>query len=144
MQSVQPRFDPKRGVDTVDDPRGLIESICHDPVGSIIRIFSKAGSVRSNHWHRTDWHICYVVSGEMDYYEREVHGFEGKYGISKKTVKAGEWVKTGPLMEHTTVFPVDTVLLVFAKNARDEDSYDADLVRTQDLSALWLAGQVAN
>lgn len=126
------RFNPKMGVTTVDDPRGLIESISDEPVNSIIRIFSKAGSVRSNHWHKTDWHICYVVSGRMDYYERVVGGGT----ISKKTLSAGEWVKTLPYVEHTTVFPVDTVLLVFAKNERDEDSYDADLVRSQDLSAL--------
>jgi quercetin dioxygenase-like cupin family protein len=134
----QPRFDPKHGVDTVDDPRGLIESICHETVGSILRIFCKAGSVRSNHWHKTDWHICYVVSGEMEYYERHVLGGDimGKYDIKRKTISAGEWVKTMPRMEHTTVFPVDTVLLVFAKNARDEDSYDSDLVRSPDLSAL--------
>ena len=136
----QPKFDPANGVTTVDDPRGLIESICHEQVNSIIRIFSKAGSIRSNHWHKTDWHICYVVSGRMDYYERHVGGED----IIRKTVEAGGWVRSDPYWEHTTVFPVDTVLLVFARNERDEDSYGADLVRSQDLSALWIESQQSN
>lgn len=131
MQNQQV-FDPQHGVTTVDDPRGLIESICCEPVNSIIRIFSKAGSIRSNHWHKTDWHICYVVSGEMDYYERAV----GSTEVSHIKVMAGEWVKTLPYMEHTTVFPVDTTMIVFAQNDRDVGSYHADLVRSQDLSAL--------
>lgn len=128
----QPKFDPKQGVTTVDDPRGIIESICTEQVASIIRIFSKAGSIRSNHWHKTDWHICYVVSGRMDYYERPVGGDKVDYRV----IGPGEWVKTMPYFEHTTVFPVDTEILVFAKNERDEDSYHADLVRSADLSAL--------
>ena len=132
--SAQLKFDPKHGVTKVNDPRGLIESIVSEPINSVIQIFSKAGSVRSNHWHKTDWHICYVVSGRMDYYEKPVVGFA--HEIEHRVVKAGEWVKTGPYIEHTTVFPVDTVLLVFAKNVRDEDSYHADLVRSKDLSAV--------
>ena len=128
----QPKFDPQHGVKTVDDPRGMIQSICAEPVNSIIRIFSKAGSIRSNHWHKTDWHICYVVSGRMDYYERPV----GEIDVKHSVINPGEWVKTLPYVEHTTVFPVDTEILVFAKNERDETSYHADLVYSEDLSAL--------
>jgi len=137
MQLETQKFNPQAGSLIVDDPRGLIESICHEPVNSIIAIYSKAGSIRSNHWHRTDWHICYVVSGRMEYYERPV----GEKAVSHKTVLAGEWVRTEPYMEHTTVFPVDTQLLCFARNIRDEDTYTADLVRSPDLSALWKPSQ---
>lgn len=127
------RFKPGE-VDKVDDPRGLIESICHDQVNSILRIFSKGGSVRSNHYHKTDWHICYVVSGTMWYYERPAGSLDKP---DWKRVEAGEWVRTGPMMEHTTIFPVDTTILVFAGNPRDQDSYESDMVRSHDLSALF-------
>lgn len=127
------RFDPEHGMTTVNDPRGLIESLCHEPVNSIIRIHSRPGSVRSNHYHLTDWHICYVESGSMDYYERPAGSTEVP---ACQHFRAGEWVRTGPMVEHTTIFPEQTVLLVFAGNKRDQDSYERDLVRSPDLSAV--------
>ena len=116
------------------DERGQIEWLCDDTVESVLRIFSKAGSTRSNHYHKTDWHILYVVSGEMDWYERPA-GSE-KTSCFIKRINAGEFVRVGPMVEHTTKFPVDTVLLCFAGNKRDSEAYEQDLVRTQDLSAL--------
>lgn len=128
-----PRFDPDGGVSTIDDPRGLIESICHEHINSILRIFSKAGSIRSNHYHLTDSHTIYVVTGCMDYFERPAASQEQP---SLTRFRAGQFVRTAPLMEHTTVFLEDTEILVFASNHRDQDSYEADLVHTQDLSAV--------
>ena len=116
---------------TLADPRGVIESLCDEPVHSVLRIFSKAGSVRSNHYHKTDWHICYVVSGRMEYYALDRDGHKLP---EVRTVLAGEYVHTGPNVEHTTVFPEDTVLLVFAGNKRDREGYEDDLVRVGNLA----------
>lgn len=115
------------------DQRGSIESICDEEVKSILKIVSKSGSARSNHYHKTDWHILYVVSGCMDWYERAAGSDEKP---SYKQFCPGEYVKVGPMVEHTSKFPVDTVLLCFAGNSRDNLSYEQDVVRTQDLSAL--------
>ena len=115
------------------DERGQIEWLCDETVQSVLRIFSKAGTVRSNHYHKTDWHILYVVSGEMNWYERPVGNTTKP--IHRK-LKPNEHVRVGPMVEHTSKFPVDTILLCFAGNKRDSEAYEQDLVRTQDLSAL--------
>ena len=33
-------------------------------------IDSKKGTLRANHYHKTDWHYCYVISGSIEYYHR--------------------------------------------------------------------------
>lgn len=116
----------------ISDERGSIESLCDD-IKSVLEIKSKAGATRSNHYHKTDWHILYVVTGKMDWYERPAGSKEKPI---RKTFAQGESVRVGPMVEHTTKFSVDTVLLCFAGNKRDSESYEQDLVRTQDLSAL--------
>ena len=113
------------------DDRGWIEHL-DVPLGSVQRIFSKAGTTRSNHYHKTDAHTLAVVSGAMFYYERLV----GSDRTTEVYVGEGQSIFTPPMMEHTTKFPVDTVLLCFSKNPRDQKSYEDDVVRTQDLSAL--------
>ena len=35
-------------------------------------IESKAGSLRANHYHKTDWHYCYVLSGKNKYFYRDL------------------------------------------------------------------------
>lgn len=115
---------------TVDDPRGVIEEICDKPVQSITRIFSRAGAIRSNHYHKTDWHVLYVETGLMQYFSLDRNGD----GLPKsRIVSAGSYVYTGPNVEHTTIFPEDTVLLCFAGNKRDRDGYEDDLVRVGNL-----------
>ena len=52
------------------DGRGTIHNLIEVSTGSTVLIDSKAGSVRANHFHKTDWHYCYLISGSMDYYHR--------------------------------------------------------------------------
>ena len=57
-------------------------------------IESKAGSLRANHYHKTDWHYCYVISGQIRYFYRDLKSNKkpellivekGKYGIHPST-----------------------------------------------------------
>jgi quercetin dioxygenase-like cupin family protein len=58
----------------LDDPfvneSGAIQNLVLKPVGGMAVITTKAGALRSNHYHRTDWHYIYVVSGRVLYFER--------------------------------------------------------------------------
>jgi oxalate decarboxylase/phosphoglucose isomerase-like protein (cupin superfamily) len=119
--------------DTVDDPRGRIESICDETVGEITRIFSKGGSVRSNHYHKTDWHVLYVTSGKMILYERPA---ESKDMPTMTVVESGMYAYTPPMTEHTTAFVSDTTLLCFSRNKRGKADYDNDTVRCENLREL--------
>ena len=112
-----------------EDARGTIQNLLLTPITSVAIITSKAGSVRSNHWHRTDWHYLYVMSGSMEYYERDLN--QDGSQIQPTIVKAGEMVFTGPLKVHKTVFLEDTVLLSFAKNIRDHQHHEEDVVRVE-------------
>ena len=49
------------------DTRGNIQPLVDLPMESCVLITSKNGSVRANHYHKTDWHFCYVLA-------RIIHG----------------------------------------------------------------------
>ena len=110
------------------DERGAIQNLLNASINGAAIITSKAGSVRSNHWHREDFHYLYVVSGSMEYYERDV----GALNYSNQTpliVCAGQMVFTPPNKVHKTIFIEDTVLLSFSKRNRDHVSHEEDVVR---------------
>src|SRR6185436_11073494 len=76
------------------DERGAIQNLLNTPISGAAIITSKAGTIRSNHWHREDFHYLYVFSGSMEYYERDI-------GIpyssqSPIIVKTGQMVFTPP------------------------------------------------
>jgi Mannose-6-phosphate isomerase len=90
-------------------------------------IESKAGAVRSLHYHRSDAHWLYVLSGEMHYYEREVGYVE--WPTAPLIVGPGQCVFTPSMVEHKTVFPVATVLVSMSLRPRDAGSHESDVVR---------------
>ena len=98
---------------------------------SAVLIESKAGSLRANHYHKTDWHYSYVLSGVIEYYFRPANDLRKP---EKLIVNTGEMVFTPPMVEHGMVFPVDTVFLALSRNPRDQGSYEADLVRVDLVS----------
>lgn len=130
VENKQYPSDPIISLDSpfVDD-RGAIQNLLNTPINGTAIITSKAGSVRSNHWHREDFHYLYVMSGSMEYYERDV----GTSGDSNPPiiVTAGQMVFTPPNRVHKTVFLQDTVLLSFSKRNRDHKSHEEDLVREE-------------
>lgn len=118
------------------DERGVIQNLYEghagqlQTLGGVAVIASKAGTVRSNHWHREDAHFLYVISGEMHLYERPVGSRDAP---RKVVVRAGQMIFTGPQLEHTTVFPVETVMVSLSRQPRDHESHEADLVRCPDV-----------
>src|SRR5438552_8440557 len=108
------------------DERGAIQSIVNFPMKNVSLISSKKGSVRSNHYHVTDWHYMYVLRGSFDYYYRAT-GSDASPAVVRVT--AGEMIFTPPLEDHATVFLDDTDLLVVSRNPRDQESYESDVRR---------------
>lgn len=109
-----------------EDARGKIQPLVDRIMKSAVLIDSKAGSLRANHYHLTDWHYCYVVSGCIEYFHRPTGSEEEP---TKLTVKAGEMVFTPPMVDHGMVFPEDTVFLTLSRNPRDQEAYEKDVVR---------------
>lgn len=108
------------------DARGAIQSIVNFPMKNVSLISSKKGSVRSNHYHLTDWHYMYVLRGSFDYYYRPT-GSDDKPSLTR--VSAGEMIFTPPMEDHATVFLDDTDMIVVSRNPRDQASYEADVRR---------------
>lgn len=108
------------------DDRGSIQPLVDVPMESCVLITSNAGTVRANHYHQTDWHYCYVVEGEIEYYERP----HGSTGTAKKyLIRQGQMFFTGPMIDHAMVFTRDTTFLTWGRNSRAQDVYEADVVR---------------
>jgi oxalate decarboxylase/phosphoglucose isomerase-like protein (cupin superfamily) len=91
-------------------------------------IYCKAGTRRSSHYHLTDSHVLYVVSGRMLYWEQPV---DGSAPMALCEVPPGEQVFTGPMVSHWTEFPVDTVLVSVSRLHRTHEQHEADLVRVE-------------
>ncbi|MCK9403244.1 MAG: hypothetical protein M0Q26_07580 [Chitinophagaceae bacterium] len=109
------------------DDRGSIQSLVNFPVKNISLITSVKGSVRSNHYHLTDWHYMYVLSGSFDYYYRPT-GSDSELTVAR--FKAGEMVFTPPMEDHATVFLEDTQLVVMSRHPRgSQEVYEADVKR---------------
>jgi len=112
------------------DKRGLIQPLVDQMIKSAVLIDSKKGSLRANHYHKTDWHYCYVISGCIEYYHRQT-GSEEKPEML--IIKQGQMVFTPPMIDHGMKFPEDTVFLALSRNPRDQESYEADVVRVDML-----------
>lgn len=124
---------------------GFIENILTKPNNHVSHIFSKKGTVRANHWHRTDWHYAYVVRGRILYFERPV----GSTEVPKPRVFiARQCFFSPPNTEHAMLFAEDTDFVTMARNVRLHEQHEADVVRmsfiTPDLAAQFLADDARN
>ena len=126
---------PNHGVIKLEKPfvdvRGSIKPLVDIMMQSAVMIESKAGSLRANHYHKTDWHYCYIISGKIEYLHRPMGSNQTPETI---LVNEGEMVFTPPMIDHGMKFPVDTVFLTLSRNPRDQASYEADVVRVDMVS----------
>ena len=113
------------------DERGGIQPLVDLPMKSCVLISSKKNTIRANHYHKTDWHFCYVMEGSIDYYHRKV-GDTNSPQLEK--IKKGKLFFTPPMVEHAMVFHEDTVFLTLGGNSRILSEYELDLVRVELIS----------
>jgi quercetin dioxygenase-like cupin family protein len=114
------------------DERGSIQTLLNQHNGSVVAIDTVPGVERANHYHKEDYHYCYVVSGSIIYYERPVGSTQipmmAKYS-------AGEMIYTGPMIEHCMYFEEPTVFITLGGGTRKQEDYELDLVRIESLKA---------
>jgi dTDP-4-dehydrorhamnose 3,5-epimerase-like enzyme len=113
------------------DARGHIQPLVDVAMESCVLISSKKGTVRANHYHRTDWHYCYLLTGRIDYYHRPTGSKEKP---SKVTILQGQMFFTPPMVDHAMVFTEDSVFLAFGRNSRAQEVYEADVVRIDPIN----------
>lgn len=126
----EPKLWPKTTHVALDDAhvdnRGSIQSLVNFPVKNVSLITSKKDTIRSNHYHKTDWHYMYMLSGKAEYYFRSTGTREP---LKKVIFKQGDLIFTPPLEDHVTVFLEDSTLLAMSRNPRDQEAYESDVVR---------------
>jgi hypothetical protein len=110
------------------DARGAIYPIVDEVMESCVIIDSVTGSVRANHYHKTDWHYCHVLHGQIEYFWRETGDKSAPRSV---LIEQGQCFFTPPLVDHAMVFRKDTSFLTLGRNPRDQQSYEADIERVQ-------------
>ena len=112
------------------DARGMIQNLIDAPFTSAAMILSVKGAIRGNHYHKTDYHYCWLQTGGMVYMHRRAGS---KAPARRWTIKPGQMFYTPPMYEHAMLFTADTVWFVFARNNREMAHYEADTIRVPPL-----------
>ena len=107
------------------DMRGNIMSIVDHNVSNVSLITCKAGSIRSNHYHKKDFHFMHVLEGKIDYFYKSIENEIIKYFC----VLPGENIFTPKKEIHATFFPIETKIIVSSGFPRDQYTYEEDTVR---------------
>ena len=110
------------------DSRGGIQPLVDRTIQSAVLITSKKGTVRANHYHKTDWHYCYVLEGRIEYHHR-AHGSDA--APDAVIVEKGQLFFTPPMVDHAMVFLEDTTFLTLGRNSRAQEVYEADVERIE-------------
>lgn len=115
-----------------EDARGAIQPLVSGGFESAQMITCNKGAVRANHYHKEDWHYCYMVYGSMRYFTRPTGSEEEPTWL---LVKEGQTVFTPPMVDHAMEFLEDSAFVNFAGRPRDQSDYESDLVRVQLIPA---------
>lgn len=113
----------------VDDRGGIARIVDQDkfPIRAVLRITSKAGTTRSNHVHKNDYHFIYIESGKCIYAEKDSNNRKAK--IETVILRPGDIVLTNPGIIHAVRFLEDTVLYAFTSEERGHNEYEKDTKR---------------
>lgn len=114
----------------IKESRGSISFVVDNapvPFQSVLRITSKKGSIRSNHYHKHDSHYIYVERGACEYSEKPATGKNAK--IETVILKPGDVVLSKPMVIHAVKFLEDSVIYAFTTEKREHDAYEKDTVR---------------
>lgn len=107
------------------DSRGQIKSIVDCSVKNVSIITCNANSIRSNHYHKKDFHFMYVLEGKINYFFSDLE----MKNINYLKVCKGDTIFTPHLEIHSTHFPIETTLIVSSGFPRDQKTYEKDTVR---------------
>lgn len=119
------------------DNRGFIQMIIesHADSSSISVITSTKGSTRASHWHKNDFHYCYLTEGKIAYYERPV-GSQDKPKLT--IIEPGQLFFSPNYTEHEMVFLEDSSFICFSHLSRNNKNYESDTIRlTQKLKDIY-------
>lgn len=115
-----------------NDARGIIQQLTDQPFYSVLRITSKKGTVRANHYHQKDSHLCYLVSGKIRYVHRDA--LDNQAPLEEVIVNPGDLFYTPPMIAHAMHFLEDSEFYTFSGLKREQGAYEEDLIRVELVS----------
>lgn len=107
------------------DSRGVISNIADGTIGDVAVITSVQNSIRANHFHIQDWHLSYMVLGDMEYSWKK--SVEEPWQTIE--VVSGEMIFTPPSVLHKMEFKSDSVFIAISALSRKSQNYEADTIR---------------
>lgn len=111
-----------------DSARGVIEKLAEGEYHSILRITSKKGTVRANHYHKGDSHLCYCTRGKIEYVWRDAR--DASAAVRRVTIGPGQLFSSPPMVLHAMVFLEDSEFYAFTTSPRHtQKDYEEDIVR---------------
>ncbi|EKD94513.1 MAG: cupin 2 conserved barrel protein [uncultured bacterium] len=121
IKHIDPEFvDERGGIARVLDQNKY-------KIQTILRITSKAGTIRSNHYHKKDYHYLYIESGKCEYSEKSAK--DDSDPVETVVLHPGDLVLSRPNIIHAVKFVEDSVIYAFSTENRDPDKYEDDTVR---------------
>jgi len=113
----------------VDERGGIARIIDQDkfPIRAILRITSRAGTARANHYHKTDCHYIYIESGKCEYSEKDSRDSSAE--VESVILESGDIVLSKPGIIHGVKFLEDTVFYAFTSERRGQTEYEKDIER---------------
>ncbi len=114
------------------DDRGYITRLVNDDnlkLRAVLYITSKAGTQRGNHYHKSDYHYVYCLSGRFRYSEKDMSKSDSE--VESVMLEPGDLVLSSPMVAHSMEFLEDSVFLAFTTETREQDKYENDTVRIQ-------------
>ncbi len=113
-----------------EDERGYITRLVNDDsmlFRAVLYITSKKGTERGNHYHKTDFHYVYCLSGKFRYSEKDMSKPDGE--LESVILEPGDLVLSRPMTAHSMEFLEDTVFLAITTEHREQEKYENDTVR---------------
>lgn len=110
------------------DDRGLIRNVADGTLGDVAVIESNSGSIRANHYHREDWHLCYLISGAMEYAWKDSLSDEKSH---KKVITPSQMIFTPAMTPHRIKFLEDSIFLSISKLSRISKNYENDTFKIE-------------
>jgi dTDP-4-dehydrorhamnose 3,5-epimerase-like enzyme len=104
-------------------------NIADGVLGDVAVISSIPGSIRANHYHETDWHLSFLLSGSMRYSWKSLDT-EDKGQID---IGAGTLFFTPEKTIHQMLFLKESIFIAISKLGRSKLNYESDTVRVNKL-----------
>jgi uncharacterized RmlC-like cupin family protein len=108
------------------DSRGSIVNIADGRLGDVAVIESNLNAIRANHVHKDDWHLSYLVEGEIKYY------WEVDDRQDSIVIQPGQLFYTPPQVPHKMLFLKKSLFIAVAGLSRTQDNYESDTIRLDE------------